>query len=119
LHDPNYIYCEGVIALAEGIPLPIHHAWVTNKAGEIFEITSGVQHDLYIGVAVTHEFLRNRLAETGYFGLFTGMPDMDFEMVNTPPKLWRHDILDSLPEIDIHDLAERTAIVSEARKACT
>lgn len=67
------LYCEGV-AISEEIPVPIHHAWITEpgnqftdypeKQPEPFEVTTPA-FDVYFGICFSGEFSRKLLMGRG------------------------------------------------------
>ena len=64
-------YHEGY-AYPKGIPLPIHHAWVTDKLGKVIDNTWSEPGTAYLGVPLTEKFIMNTAVETGVYGVFGG-----------------------------------------------
>lgn len=67
------IYVEGY---AMGI-FPLQHAWCINAAGEVIDPTWDTPDNCaYFGIPVAPDFLRDRVLETGKWGIFGEMPSM-------------------------------------------
>lgn len=107
----EFIYCEGYANLVPQWPEPMHHAWLVDSEGAVIEVTHPA--DFYLGIAVQHDFMMSRIEETNYFGLFTGMPDLDLSFVNMSPENWRHPVMNHLPELDLSEFEEKIKQIKE------
>jgi hypothetical protein len=106
----RYIYCEGYVSISG---FPLQHAWMTNERGDLFEVTADRPHDKYVGIAITTSFLKVRLNRTKYFGLFTGLPTFDLEIINADPASWEHPVMAKLPKLDTSQFSSRVAAIQK------
>ncbi len=63
-------YVEGY-ATPEGVPLPIHHAWVVDRGGRVVDNTWKEPGTSYFGVHLSEKFLLERAVKTRVFGVFS------------------------------------------------
>lgn len=65
-------YVEGFV-MSPNVPFPIHHAWVTKKGtNTVIDPTLGWRpNSAYIGVRMTDSYVRKKLVQNGYYGIFT------------------------------------------------
>jgi len=63
-------YVEG-FAVPDFIDLPIHHAWVVDKNGNVFDNTWKTPGVVYFGIPFDDMFVSSVLSETGTFGVIT------------------------------------------------
>lgn len=69
----EWFYTEGVMACGS-LPILIHHAWLSNEAGEVMELTSRYAHNdgaQYWGIPFKTEWLRKQMLKQGFWGLFS------------------------------------------------
>lgn len=86
--DSDWYYCEGFASTAK-ISLAIHHAWLINGEGEIYDPTWG-HRDIefsYIGIPIENELLMDFALRFEHFGIFDGSREAmnlvrDNELVN-------------------------------------
>lgn len=70
--DGKYDYVEGYV-IDRKLPFPIHHAWLEDKAtGKVVDPTLGWRPTAaYYGVPMKRTYVRRKLLENGYYGIFT------------------------------------------------
>jgi hypothetical protein len=91
--DPTeWFYCEGY-AVSETLGLPLEHAWLANRKGEVIDRTwrKETGECAYYGIPFTPAYLLRTLSRTGYFGLFapTGVTYNDQLMLKDDPADYR------------------------------
>ena len=67
--DIKYRYVEGFAISDIGILLPIQHAWVTDKKGNVIETTWPKSGFAYYGIPFGQTMLNKIISETGTFGV--------------------------------------------------
>lgn len=72
----EWFYTEGVVAFEDIPGVEIHHAWLSNRDGQVLDITSRHAHEpgvklSYWGVPLKPEELRRQLLANGIYGLFS------------------------------------------------
>ena len=76
LHGGELAYVEG-IAASESLGFPVHHAWLGDKEGNVYDPTweyaPGEAH--YFGVPFSDNYVFETMERTGYYGVIspTGM----------------------------------------------
>jgi hypothetical protein len=66
---PDFTYVEGFV-WKESLTMPIHHAWVLNRRGEVIDNTMREQDGAeYFGVKFADNVLRTELVRNGVYGL--------------------------------------------------
>jgi hypothetical protein len=70
--DGEYDYVEGFV-IDHKLPFPIHHAWIAPKGtNTVVDPTLGWRPGAaYYGVKMDRGYVRKKLVENGYYGLFT------------------------------------------------
>ena len=64
-----FTYCEG-FAMSANLPIPIHHAWLVNMRGKIYDPTLRDAHLYeYLGITVSYPVLHAETDRTGVYGL--------------------------------------------------
>ena len=64
-----FTYCEG-FAMREALGIPIHHAWLVNMRGLIYDPTLRDAHQYeYLGITVSYPVLHAETERTGVYGL--------------------------------------------------
>lgn len=67
----QWAYAEGIAASAD-LGIAIHHGWLVNEAGEVLDLTwrDGRGDTAYFGVAFSHGYVADTIAETHVWGVF-------------------------------------------------
>lgn len=70
--DPDWFYTEGVV-WRSGLPIEIDHAWLSNRNGDVLDLTLRDQSpdDQYFGVPFTKEYVIEQTIKHGYYRLFS------------------------------------------------
>jgi hypothetical protein len=70
--DPDeWFYTEGVV-LKTDLPIEIDHAWLSNRKGEVIDLTlRGQETAMYYGVPFAWDYVRDQVMKRGYYGLFS------------------------------------------------
>lgn len=69
----RWFYTEGVF-IVNNLPIPIHHAWLTNREGVVMDLTSraAAEHGgQYWGIPYDFDFLMSAIIEQSHYGLFS------------------------------------------------
>lgn len=67
----EWFYTEGVVAL-EGLPITIEHAWLSNRDGEVMDVTIRDNEGAsYYGVPFKFEAVTAQTVENKHYGLFS------------------------------------------------
>lgn len=72
LGNSNYTYVEGYALMSHNIDLPIAHAWVVDKGGNVIDNTWPDMGRAYMGIPLTSPFLLNALEKSKLYGLLSG-----------------------------------------------
>lgn len=71
-HEGRLVYVEGVAA-SESLGLTIHHAWLVDESGNVYDETwdyaPGVAH--YYGVPFADEYVWETMSREGYYGIIS------------------------------------------------
>jgi hypothetical protein len=69
----EWFYTEGVVVRKDIPFLEIDHAWLSNRKGEVLDLTLRHQdpEDKYFGVPFTYDYAVEKTMEHGYYGLFS------------------------------------------------
>jgi hypothetical protein len=92
-YDPTeWFYTEGVV-LREGLPLVIDHAWLTNRKGEVIDVTlRDADQCTFFGIPFDPGYLLEATLKRGYYGLFSDGAmynrDIVFKPVPTKARAW-------------------------------
>ena len=79
LINPAYRYCEGV-GLSEGLPIPVHHAWLTFN-DQVIDATWArfASRTIYYGVTLTRESVIDQLAKASVYAPMLFKPHSQLE----------------------------------------
>lgn len=80
----EWFYTEGVTTLP-GLPLTIDHAWLTNRKGEVLDLTlrDNTGHT-YFGIPFGFDYVSKRVLKTGHYGLFSNGVHWHPEVIDEP-----------------------------------
>ena len=65
----EYTYVEGYALISKEIPLPIAHAWVVNKSGEVVDNTWKTPGAAYLGIPFSDKFIVQHALKTRVYGI--------------------------------------------------
>lgn len=70
--DPaEWFYTEGSFVWKD-IPIDIHHAWLSNRKGEVLDLTlRDTSHGQFFGVPFAWDFVQRQIEQQSYSGLFS------------------------------------------------
>jgi hypothetical protein len=71
--DPEkWFYAEGMVMRAN-LPIPIHHAFLVNRAGEVMDLTlrDASAEEQYFGIPFKFDYVIRETMRLGYYGLFS------------------------------------------------
>ena len=84
LDTDEWFYTEGVTFMP-GFPLPIDHAWLSNKDGEVLELTlRDPSGHSYYGIPYKWDYVQRQTMENGYYGLHSNGVTVDPNLVGKP-----------------------------------
>ena len=83
------IYCEGY-AYTEGL-IPLPHAWLLSKDGEVLETTWDHAGDEYYGVAFDSGFVRDTLLSKGSYGVIDNVEERWPLLSGIDESVWKYD----------------------------
>lgn len=66
--NPELTYVEG-FAMPDFMPLPIHHAWVVDKDGNVIDNTWKTPGSVYMGIPFTTDFMYEVASKTEVYGI--------------------------------------------------
>ena len=80
----EWAYTEGVVTLKD-IPLTIDHAWLSNEAGQVMDVTiKDAAGQSYFGVPFKTDYVMERAGKTGYYGIISSDVGANREIVDNP-----------------------------------
>lgn len=76
--NPKYTYVEGFATIKSLGALPISHAWVVDKKGNVVDSTWKTPGTSYYGIPFKTEFLEKTIVKTKVWGLIPEMPSKKY-----------------------------------------
>lgn len=66
--DPSLIYVEGM-ALPNGLPIAMHHAWVVDASGKVIDPTWDTPGTEYFGIPFCPQYHLKAMLTSQYYGI--------------------------------------------------
>jgi hypothetical protein len=100
----EWFYTEGVV-LRDNMPLAINHAWLTNRQGEVIDVTlRDADQCTYFGIPFDPDYLLEATEQHGYYGLFSDGAmynrDIVFKPVPAAARAWPRRNIDKTAHHD-------------------
>ncbi len=82
--EDEWVYTEGIVVRPD-LPIALDHAWLTNRKGEVLDLTLRDNADAsYFGIPFTYDELLRLTLRSGYYGLFNSGVGYNEDIVGKP-----------------------------------